>query len=342
MLIFDRQVTMDIYLKIKEYFEENLNLMEKKWSTFIMIASVVLYFFGFLSLHSHLYVMGVTPDYQFINGRYLFDGINFLLYIIFCIPPVIPLILLLMCIIYIFRFSNKLFMQITAKLLPKNVQSYIQTKWHNYVSFFFGPLPLLCIIILLIFLFIQIVMRKVLHIVHIPLWKVLPDDSTYGNFLVFLFSHQGKGSSYLFVLLIVTGLAITSWLYFKQIQFTQIKLKILHIVLGVLILIQIILLPISYGIISNKQLQRISKNNSLPLKTTENAWIIWKGNKDIYFLVKDSQTNMTRILLAQKDSLKHLFVEGTDWLFDLVYVSRILKGCNSSDSKTTELSPIFQ
>jgi len=311
---------MDLYLKIKEYFEENLNWLDKKWAPLITMGSVVLYFFGYLTLRFHLCSMNVTSDYQFIDERYLFAGVNFFLYLFLSIPIVVLLIFILICIVYIFCASNKILLKIIAKLLPKNAQFYIQAKWENSVSYLFGPLPLLCTIILLTFLFIQIVMRKVLLIKNISFLNSLPDDGLSGNLIHLMMNSQNSSNNYFMGLIIVTGLTMTSWFYFKQIQFTQIKLKILHIFLGILILIQIILLPVSYGILINeKELPRISKNNFLPLKTTENAWLIWEGNKYMNFLVKDSQTNQTKVLTVPRDTIKQLSVEGTDCVFGLVY-----------------------
>jgi len=311
---------MDIFLKIKEYFEKNLNWLEKNWATFITIGSFVLYFFGYLTLRFHLCAMNVTSDYQFIDERYLFAGVNFFLYLFLSIPIVVLLIFIIICIVFIFYILNKLLLQMIAKLLPKTTQSYIQTKWKNFVSYLVGPLPLLCTSVLLTFLFIQIVMRKVLLIKSISLLKSLPDDGIGGILLHLMMNCQNSSNFYFMSLIIVTGLSMTSWLYLKQVQFTQIKLKILHIFLGILILIQIILLPVTYGILINeKQLPKIAKNKALPLKTTESAWLIWEGNKYMNFLVKNSQTNKTRVLTVSRDTIKHLSVEGTDCVFELVY-----------------------
>jgi len=311
---------MDIFLKIKEYFEEHINLLEKKWVTYITIVSILSYFFGYLTLRFHLCSMNVISDYQFIDEQYLFAGINFFLFLFLSIPSAVLLLLPIMCIIYIFRFSNKLLLQMTAKLLPKNLQSHIQTKWQLFVGYLLAPLPLLCTIVLLTILFIQIVMRKVLLIRNISFSKMIPDNGFNYKFLYCLMNNQLASELYFLVLIIVIGLAMTSWLYFKQIKFTHVKLKILHISLGMLILIQIILLSVSYGIlIYGKDLSRLSKNNSLPLKTTENAWIIWEGNKYMSCLVRNSKTKNTRVLTVPRDTIKQLSVEGTDCVFKIVY-----------------------
>jgi hypothetical protein len=101
-------------------------------------------------------------------------------------------------------------------------------------------------------------------------------------------------------------------------------LSILDCMLALLVLIQFLLLPVTFGVlIENQQVPRVTTiDGEEMLKSDVQAWRVWEGRDSVTFFVrhwdKDHETQRT-LLTLDKESIEKTEICGYDRVLRLLY-----------------------
>ncbi len=99
-------------------------------------------------------------------------------------------------------------------------------------------------------------------------------------------------------------------------------------VLGVLVAVQILLLPVNYGIlVMDKVLPRVADlGGKEPLQVGQKAWLVWEGNNGVTYLVRGTEQNANhrRLVTLSKNDLKRTEIIRYDPILRCLFVEH---GC---------------
>jgi hypothetical protein len=272
---------------------EKEKMPEGRWALFTGIGSFLLYLFGYLSLRFHLSVLGVDTGLSVLDERYLFAGAQFLVYLLTSFPVAV------------------VFLAIAGWLLRRLRPAFLRRPESMITTGIFVSIVL-----------IQLVIRQCLPFTNLLLRRDLPQP---GWFLALLLDEQGALQALYFSALLACILGL-AWLLVlvEATQRQKWPLSILEWVLALLVLIQFLLLPVTFGIlIENQAVPRVTTiDGKEMLKSDVQAWRVWEGKDSVTFFVrrwnKDHETQ--RILLTlDKESIEKTEISGYDRVLRLLY-----------------------
>ena len=273
---------------------------EGRWALFTGIGSFVLYLFGYLSLRFHLSVLGVDTGLSVLDERYLFAGAQFLVYLVSSVPLAL---ILVFCARWIW------------KLLPFRVLR--------------RPDGLLVAGIGISIALIQAVMRKCLPFTNLLLRRELPGERWMQALLL---DGTGALQPLYFTLVLACVLGLASIL----VGDTRRKVRAWparYGILAVLVLIQFLLLPVTFGIlIVNQDLPRVTTiNGKEKLDSGVQAWRVWEGKDSVTFFVRrwdkaGCETQRTLLTLENK-AIEKTEISGYDRVLKLLYGWPTVRGC---------------
>lgn len=300
----------DLWTDVKTRFQGLLG----SWTAISALGSFVLYVLGYLALRFHLTTLGIGTDLSVIDERYLFTGAKFFIYFLLSIP-----ILLLIGLIPA---------ALVLAILRRRRGQRPANSWK-----FLKHLPprwLAIIALVLSVIVIQFVMRQCFLFGNLLLTSTLP-KSNFG--LHRLFFDDAGGRRMLFFSILVASTLLTAILLCSAIHLGRTAPAPIRVpkpflgLIGLLLVIQILLLPVNYGVfILEKQIPRVtSLGDDTPLNAGEEAWLVWEGNEGRTYLVQittshEGQSNQERKLvtvprkefkkieiLRYEDIIKHIF-----------------------------------
>jgi hypothetical protein len=253
--------------------------------------SVLLYFFGYLSLRFHLSVLGVDTDLAVLDERYLFAGAQFLVYLVTSVPVALVFVFIAR---WVVRRLHPAFLGTPGKVINSCIISSI--------------------------ILIQFVERQCLPFTNLLLGRGLPAPSWFQGLLL---DKQGALQSLYFSALLACILGL-AWLLVAASGRKIGTWSAASWVLAGLVLIQFLLLPVTFGIlIENQTVPRVTTmDGKEPLKSDVQAWRVWEGKDSVTFFVrqwdKDREIQRSLVTLENK-SIEKIEITDYDMVLRLLY-----------------------
>jgi hypothetical protein len=261
------------------------------WSKYTVIGSFALYLTGYLALRFHLTTIGVGTDLAVLDERYLFTGARFFVYLVSSVPNVVLVVLPLAAI-----------GAVAWRRAPERT--------HVRAALFLAdPRRLTLAGVVFSVVVIQFVMRQCFVFTNVLLAPSLPTDpawlvAVFGNEMLkplYFSALVGACAVPLGILIATRGMAIqSSWAGWRGL-------------LAFLTAVQVLLLPINYGIlIVDKSVPRVSSLGPAErLAVNEDAWLVWEGKDGVTFLVRSRPQNQRRMVtLPRADVNKRIEIVG--------------------------------
>lgn len=266
---------------------EMLSGLAAKWTGYAAIGSFLLYVFGYLVLRFQLSVYGVATSIDAFDEKYLFAGCRFLVYLVSTIPNVLILALILLLIGYL-----------PYRAIPAAFRSRAAARMVEWTA---DPIRMALAGIVFAVLFIQFVLRMCFAFVdNILLAKSLPDLWITRVLLA------GEGRQALYFSGLVTGALITgaTLLFLQRREEAHTGLgRALVWLLGFLFAVEILFLPVNYGVlISSQSLPRVAEISADTAPSDGSmSWLVWDGKDARTYLVRDSEDHRMLVTLPAKD-----------------------------------------
>jgi hypothetical protein len=260
------------------------------WTKYSVLGSFVLYVFGYLAVRFHLTAIGVGTDLAVLDERYLFAGARFLVYLVSSIPSMLLILLpaafLLWCIPGLRPAIERAASGSTAK----------------------QPALLAWSGVVLAVIAIQFVMRQCFFVSNLLL---APTLASLPAWLVRLLFNDQLMPLYFGALVLMCGVSLAILFLIRQAE--PIGLTGLgRGLLAFLVLVQILLLPVNYGIlIMDKSLARVASVADEPLANGDAAWLVWEGKEGVTFLVRRGDQRRVLLTVPRAD-IKRTEIVGFD------------------------------
>jgi len=330
---------------LSQDFAEKVKAIVGSWPSYAALGSFTLYFLGYLSLRFHLTAFGVGTDLGVLDERYLFAGAKFLVYIV----TTVPIVLLLALLLSVFVLAIIGLLRVPYRRLPGNarvkVERLINSQRLKGWLRSSNVLSITGIVVSLIL--IQFVMRQCFHFSNLLLAESLQEPDWIGSILTdegllrsILVNEGGSLSAALYFGAMLTGVTVTVVLFLcslksrKQILETKgneaqkVAPGLLVALLGFLVAVQILLLPVNYGIlVMDKVLPRVADlGGKEPLQMSQKAWLVWEGHDGVTYLVRGTEqnSNQRRLVTLSKNDLKRTEIIRYDPILRCLFVEH---GC---------------
>jgi hypothetical protein len=289
--------------------------LNSHWSSYTLLGSFALYVLGYLTLRFHLTALGIGADLSVLDERYLFTGARFLVYLISSVPSLLLLIALIATPIW-------LLFSILSWIVGARLRSFIYKQWANVLSWWMIPNRLALTGILFALLMIQLVMRQCFQLNNLLLAENLPADPSW---LRSLLVAPTDGPMALYFSALLAGVAVSAVIFFalKHRADTTGNALLLNSLLGFLLGVQLLLIPVNYGIlIVDKAMPQVSGlEKPGNLQPNEQAWLVWEGNEGKTFLLRKQQTGtyIKSLITLPRETIKNLEIIGYDRIFEVLF-----------------------
>ena len=267
---------------------EMLGGLATKWTGYAAVGSFLLYLFGYLALRFQLSFYGVDTNIDAFDEKYLFAGCSFVVYLVSTVPSVLILALVLMVILYL-----------PYKLIPVGFRSRVKGWLLQWAA---NPLHMPVLGIVFAVLFIQLVERVCVVLTgNVLLAKSLP-NIWIANVLL---SSEGRLAFYFSGL--VAGTMITGAILFYTLKRENGESGLsqaLVWLLGFLFAVEILFLPVNYGVlISTQSLPRVAEISAdRPPSVGSMSWLLWDSKDAITYLVRDPGDQRMLVTVPAKDA----------------------------------------
>jgi hypothetical protein len=269
------------------------------WTKYTVVGSFLLYVAGYLALRFHLTAIGVGTDLAVLDERYLFTGARFLVYLVSSVPSILIVVLPILGLGWI-----------AERLLPADVVDDLRGR-------LLQPRRLTIAGIVIAVLVIQLVMRQCFAFSDLLLARELPREP---GWLVRLLLDDTLMPIYFSAL--VAGCAISSGILVAgRHAGADGPSKPLWMVLACLAAIEVLLLPINYGVlIVDKALPRVTAVGVRPMTGGDEAWLVWEGKDGATYLIRDR--NRMRSLLTLRGEIKQTEIVGFDRILPTLFLNQ--------------------
>jgi hypothetical protein len=261
------------------------------WATYMVLGNVLLYVVGYLTLRFHLTAMGIGTDLAVVDERYWFTGARFIVYLLAAVPSILLLALPVAAVAW---GAGKLFgMDVVLK-----------------------PRPMALFGIIFAVVMIQFVMRQCFFFSNLLLAGNLPAEPAW---LVTLLLDDQLMPLYFAGLVAASAIpfAILVWLRAGGNQTISPFLMNLLLLLAV---VQILLLPINYGIlIVDKSVARVTAVGKTPLASGEEAWLVWEGQNGVTYLVRRQADKHRALVTVPRADADRTEIVGFDRIFPTLF-----------------------
>jgi hypothetical protein len=257
-----------------------LKALLSDWTSFTL-GSFLLYVVGYLTLRFHLTAMGVATDLAVIDERYWFTGARFLVYLVASVPMIV-----------LIAFPVVLVLWILSRFLSEATRSSVYAR-------LLRPRQLAISGIVFAVVMIQFVMRQCFLFSNLLLAPEAPSEPAWlvnllldGRFMPLYFSA------------LVAACAVTLAILFRlQTVESETVSPFLKGLLAFLAAVQILLLPINYGVlIVDKSLPRVTTVGKTPLAAGDEAWLVWEGEKGVTYLVRHQAQGRALVTVPKSDA----------------------------------------
>ena len=284
---------------------EKLVKLAASWTSYTAFGSFLLYVVGYLSLRFHLTALGAGTDLAVLDERYLFTGARCLVYLVSLVPIVVLLALILLCVIYA-----------PLRLVPERARARLSAP----LTVRAHPVRLTLAGIILSVLMIQVVMRQCFLYSNLLFAQSLPADPSW---LAPLMRNQGLMS--LFFSGLIAGTVIPAAILFRLYETSDERqsLKMLRGLLTFLVAVQVLLLPVNYGVlVVDKSLARVTSIGAEKLKEGQQAWLVWEGKDGVTYFQRSTQGNSRSLITVPRADVKETEITGYDPIVPVLVAER--------------------
>ena len=261
------------------------------WATYMVFGNVLLYVVGYLTLRFHLTAMGIGTDLAVVDERYWFTGARFIIYLLAAVPSILLLTLPVAAVAW---GAGKLF-GIDVVLKPRAVV-------------LFG--------IVFAVIMIQFVMRQCFFFSNLLLARNLPAEPAW---LATLLLDDQLMPLYFSGLVTASAIPIAILLWLRADSSRTVSPFLKHLLL-LLAVVQILLLPINYGIlIVDKSVPRVTAVGKTPLATGEEAWLVWEGQNGVTYLVRRQADKHRALVTMPRAEAERTEIVAFDRIFPMLF-----------------------
>jgi hypothetical protein len=271
----------------------------KGWAKSSFVVCILLYVVGYLAIRFHLTAIGIGTDLSVFDERYLFAGARFLVYLVSSIPSIVLVALPLLLMTWVLH-----------RLCPQSIS--IKT-----LMFFRQPKLLLVVGIVFVVGMIQFVMRQCFILVNLLLGEAM---TVMPSWLIYLLIHHDLMPLF-FSLLVgacVVSLSFVWALWHAPLPpglWTAARLLLIG-----LVVVQILLLPINYGVlIMDMVMPRVATLGSTPLTQGDRAWLVWEGRDGFTFLIEGKNKSGKKLVTMARSDVKRMEILGYDYIMSTLY-----------------------
>ena len=292
---------------LKNGLKTKIGTLRESWAIGTALGSFVLYLVGYLALRFHLTALGVGTDLAVVDERYLFAGARFAVYLVATVPSVILLALLPGLAVY---FLSK----ITA----------VRNRWSKIWDWWSKPGRLAFTGIIMSVAMIQLVMRQCFLFSNLLVAPGLPEP----DWLKALLLAQSGGPMALYFAGLVAGTALTGLICYHcrhRQDYTRSSVFLTRLLM-LLVVIQILLLPVNYGIlVVDKKVPRVTAaGGQESLGREQTAWLIWEGKEGVTFLIRDQSGggDRRRLVSLPRREITKIEISAYDAILQVLFGSR--------------------
>jgi len=271
----------------------------KGWAKSSFVVCILLYVVGYLAIRFHLTAIGIGTDLSVFDERYLFAGARFLVYLVSSIPSIVLVALPLLLMTWVLH-----------RLCPQSIS--IKT-----LMFFRQPKLLLVVGIVFVVGMIQFVMRQCFILVNLLLGEAM---TVMPSWLIYLLIHHDLMP--LFFSLLV-GACVVSLSFVWALRHAPLPPGLwtaARLLLIGLVVVQILLLPINYGVlIMDMVMPRVATLGSTPLTQGDRAWLVWEGRDGFTFLIEGKNKSGKKLVTMARSDVKRMEILGYDYIMSTLY-----------------------
>jgi hypothetical protein len=277
--------------------------LSAKWSVVTAIGTFMLYLAGYLALRFQLDMYGVVTNLDVFDGKYLFAGCAFFVYLVSKVPTVLLLVLILGVVFYL-----------PYRLLPKSSRDVVERRLAAALR---KPNVLPLIGVLFGLALIQFVLRNVFVYSNVLLQNQLPRQEWINSILL----ADGDVQALYFTGL-VAGVLLTSGLLVAALRFTSAVTPLSRALLAVLVFlvaVEWLLLPVNYGMLINSQdLPRVAAvSESAKLSGGACAWLVWENRDVLTYFVREAADSRSLLTIPRKDNAVKIVAQ--DQIFQVLF-----------------------
>lgn len=272
-----------------------------KWAGYSAVGAFLLYLFGYLALRFQLTAYGVAANLDAFDEKYLFAGCRFLVFL----GMTLPSILMIFAIVLLLPLYG------VCRLTPAALRASLSRSVANWLS---RPYLLQVVGCVAALLLIQFVLRQCVFLSNILLRDHPPP---YWITSVLLAGEAGQ-SFYFTGLVLGTGFSISVLGYVLYNPSVPGTLSgVLTALLVFLVAVEILLLPVNYGIlVGSTWLPRVSQiENQTKLASGGKAWLVWDSKEALTYLVCENNSR-TMVSIPKKEN--RVSIIGYDAIFQAV------------------------
>jgi hypothetical protein len=271
---------------------DRVKVLGSDWTKYSVVGSFILYVFGYLALRFHLTAIGVGTDLSVLDERYLFTGARFFVYLLAAIPSILLVALPLAAVGWG-----------VAKIA--GVRRVVARWWP------IEPTRLALCGIVFAVVAIQFVMRQCFGLTNLLLAANLPADPAW---LVALLLDDRLMPLFFSALIIGCAIPLFILVALPSAEGRG-SLAILKGLLASLVVMQVLLLPINYGVlIVDKTLPRVAAVGDKTMSGEwggDEAWLVWEGKDGVTYLMRSSNGRRALVTLARSE-VKRTEIVGFD------------------------------
>jgi hypothetical protein len=271
-----------------------LKALASDWTAYTVVGSFLLYVVGYLTLRFHLTAMGIGTDLAVLDERYLFTGARFVVYLVASVPNILLLV------------------------LPVALVA-----WGVAKVFGFGvavkPRTMVIFGIVFAVIMIQFVMRQCFAFSNLLLAERLPPGPAW---LVKLLLDDQLMPVYFSGLVAATAIPLGILAMLRG-EGTPAVSSFLKNLLLFLAAVQVLLLPINYGVlIVDKAVPRVTAVGKTPLATGEEAWLVWEGRDGVTYLVRSQSRARRALVTVPRAEVERTEIVAFDRIFPALFGSQ--------------------
>lgn len=268
---------------------DNLAGFAGKWTAYAAFGTFLVYLLGYLTLRFQLSTYGVVADLDAFDEKYLFAGNRFLVYLVASVPNVLLIVGVLAVAVYL---PYRLIRPSTTARIARWGATWIA---RPAVVPLFGTVLALALI--------QLVLRRCFVLGNVLLAPKLPEYEWIDGILLGDDTDRSLFFSGLVVSLLLTAglLGVAR----RPSARTTTLSRILTALLVFLVAVELLLLPVNYGIlIASQELPRVSEQGNAVTSTKgDQIWLVWQSKETLTYLVRaPSENRRALVTIPRKDT----------------------------------------
>jgi hypothetical protein len=295
---------------------ERVRTLGGQWTAYSVVGSFLLYVVGYLALRFHLTAIGIGTDLAVLDERYLFTGARFLVYLVASVPNILLVALTAAAVFWLIAAAV---FWAARRALPAATRERVRAWILRVRAWILQPTRLALFGIVFAMVMIQFVMRQCFFFSDLLLARELPANPAW---LVRLLLDNQLMDLYFSALVAACGVSIAILIALRNVA-PQGSLVMARRLLAFLATVQILLLPINYGVlVVDKALPRVAALGDTPLSKGDEAWLVWEGKDGVTFLLRNQERTRRTLLTLQRADVKRTEIVSFDRILPTLFDTR--------------------